>query len=409
MKITQHPWFAKDREATVGIWCPDPGRDFPFGKALGEIGQNGERSSKTPPQASRQKAADTVLIVISDKGAALIKVTRDHAGAMRSASGWGIALALMAILAGPARADGTIPPNQSPHDLVNALHAAFGLHHARAVHSKGVMLEGSFTPEPAAQTLTKAPIFAGGSLPVVARFSLFAGIPDLPDTNGAAPPCGLAIKIKAADGLDYDLASDQHNGFIVATSDEFAAFLRDVAASGPDAAHPTAVEQFLASHPIAKAFIASLTTPASYAEATYFGINSFKWTNAKGQSVYVRYRYVPRAGEHYLTPDELKAQGPNYLQEEILARIAKGPVTFDWYAQIAEPGDKIEDPSIVWPESRKLVKLGSFTFAKRPDDPVMADKGFLVLPGEFHPGIEPADPMLLLRSQAYPISFGERQ
>ncbi|MGH6883078.1 MAG: catalase, partial [Hypericibacter sp.] len=232
---------------------------------------------------------------------------------------------------------------------------------------------------------------------------------DIPDTSGAAPPCGLAIKIRAKDGMDYDLASDQHNGFIVATSDEFAAFLRAVGASGPDVAHPNPVEQFLGSHPIAMAFVKSLTTPASYAQATYFGINSFKWTNAKGKSVFVRYRYVPRAGEHYLTPDELKAEGPNYLQEEIVTRLAQGPIVFDWYAQIAETGDKIEDPSIAWPESRKLVKLGTFTLTKQPDDLVAADKAFLVLPGQPHPGIDPADPMLLLRSAAYPISFGERQ
>ena len=51
----------------------------------------------------------------------------------------------------------------SAKDLVNALHAAFGEHHARAVHTKGVMFEGNFTPDPEAKTLTKEPIFAGDS------------------------------------------------------------------------------------------------------------------------------------------------------------------------------------------------------------------------------------------------------
>jgi catalase len=302
-----------------------------------------------------------------------------------------------------------VPPNQSPLDLVNALHSAFGEHHARAVHSKGVIMEGSFTPAEDARTITKAPIFTGGTLPIVARFSDFAGIPDIPDTDGAAVPTGLAIKIRATDGAEYDLASDQHNGFIVATSDEFAAFLRDVGASGPGVPHPTPVEQFLSAHPISKAFVASLTAPASYATATFFGINSFKWTNAKGKSAYVRYRYVPRAGEHYLKPDELKSQGPNYLQDEIVQRVAKEPIVFDWYAQIAEKGDKIEDPSIAWPDSRKLVKLGTFRITKLPGDPKSADKRTVFLVGQPHPGIEPADPMLLVRNTAYPISMGQRQ
>jgi catalase len=321
------------------------------------------------------------------------------------------AVLFTSLLASGAWADDpqTVKPNQTPEDLIDALHAAFGDHHDRAVHTKGVMFEGSFTPDPAAQTLTKAPIFTGGTLPVAARFSLFAGIPDIPDSSSGAAPTGLAIKIKAADGSFYDLASDQHNGFIVATSDEFATVLRDLGASGPGVAHPTPIEQFLDTHPIAKAFIQSLTNPASYAEATYFGINAFKFTNAAGKTAFVRYRYVPQAGEHYLSKEEFQAQGANYLQDEIMARIATGPVKFDWFAQIAEAGDKIEDPSIAWPETRKLVKLGTFTFDRRPADIAAADKAFTVLPGDSHPGIDPADPMLTFRSKTYPLSFKARQ
>ncbi|WP_026359526.1 catalase family peroxidase [Sphingomonas sp. PR090111-T3T-6A] len=317
-----------------------------------------------------------------------------------------ISLALNAQSSGASE---PVVAGQTPPDLVNALHTAFGEHHARAVHTKGVMFEGVFTPDPAARAITSAPIFSGGALPVMARFSLFAGIPDIPDTAGPAQPTGLALKIKAADGTDYDLASDQHNGFIVATSDEFAAFLRAVGASGANVPHPTPVEQFLSTRPISQHFLATLTSPASYATAAYFGINSFKWTNAQGKSVFVRYQYVPRAGEHYLKPEELKTKTPNYLQDEIVDRIARGPVIFDWYAQIAEPGDKIEDPSIAWPDTRRRVKLGTFTMTRRPADIASADKQTFYLVGQPHPGIEAADPMLILRNTAYPISFGQRQ
>ena|SRR6516162_971390 len=64
--------------------------------------------------------------------------------------------------------------------------------------------------------------------------------------------------------------------------------------------------------------------PGSFAQATYWGINSLTFTNAKGQSVFVRYRFIPRAGEKYLTPDERKAKSASYLQDEIVQRIAKG-------------------------------------------------------------------------------------
>lgn len=293
--------------------------------------------------------------------------------------------------------------------MVAALHTAFGEHHARAVHTKGVMFEGAFTPDHGAAALTREPIFAGGRRPIVARFSLFAGLPDLPDNDANASPLGFGIKIKAADGDDFDIEVNQHKDFITATSDEFAVFLRALPASGPEAAHPNPVESFLAAHPHAAQFLASRTYPASFAQATYFGVNSVKFTNAAGRSVFVRYRLVPRAGERYLAPDALKAAGGSYLHDEIGRRIAQGPVVFDWYAQIAEGGDKIDDPSIAWPDSRRLVKLGTFTLTRAPADPDTAQRSLLFLPGQPHPGVEPADPMLVLRNGAYPISFRERQ
>jgi len=306
-------------------------------------------------------------------------------------------------------APSTIPANQTPLDLVNALHAAFGEHHDRAVHTKGVMLEGTFMPAREARTLTKAPIFLGGALPVVARFSLFAGVPDLPDNDDAASPAGFAIKIKDTDGSAFDVEANQHNGFIVATADEFAVFLRALGASGPGVPSPTPVETFLSTHPGAQAFLATRSYPASYATAAYFGVNSLKFTNAAGKSSYVRYKFVPRAGQRYLTPDQRKAEGSNYLQDEIVERVGKAPIVFDWYAQLARPGDKIEDPSIAWPDTRRLVKLGTITLTRRPADEPTAQKALLFLPGQPHPGVEPADPMLILRNSAYPISLGQRQ
>ncbi len=301
------------------------------------------------------------------------------------------------------------PPRETPLSMVEALHTAFGDHHARAVHTKGVIVEGTFTPDRDATTTVAEPIFAGGPLPVVARFSLFAGVPDLPDNDDGASPAGFAVKIKAPDGEDFDIEANQHHNFIVATFDEFAVFLRAVGATKPGTPHPTPVEQFLGTHPAAKAFLESRTYPISYAQATYWGINSVKFTNAKGRSVFVRYRFVPKAGERYLTPDERRTQSASYLQDDIVARVGKAPVVFDWYAQIAEKGDKIEDPSIAWPDTRQMVKLGTFSLSRLPDDPDSAQKTLLFLPGQPHPGVEPADPMLVMRNTAYPISLGHRQ
>lgn len=325
-----------------------------------------------------------------------------HSFRTRSVAGACVALVLTA--AGQAE-----PPKETPLSMVNALHTAFGEHHARAIHTKGTVFEGTFTPAPEARSIVKAPIFTGGPLPIVARFSLFAGVPDLPDNDDGASPAGLGIKIKSPDGDDFDIEANQHRDFIVATFDEFAVFLRALGSTRPDTPHPNPVERFLATHPHAKEFLGSRTYPASFAEAKYFGINSEKFTNAAGRSVFVRYQFVPHAGEHYLSTDQRKAQGARYLQDEIVQRTATQPVTFDWYAQIAENGDKIEDPSTAWPDTRRLVKLGSFTITRQPSDPAAVDKALLFLPGQSHLGVEAADPMLVMRNTAYPISLGQRQ
>jgi catalase len=303
----------------------------------------------------------------------------------------------------------TVVPGQTPKDLVDALHVAFGEHHARAVHAKGILLTGSFSPDPAARSLSRASVFVGGALPVTARFSDFTGIPDIPDVIPEANPRGFAFKIKANDGDMFDVVTHSFNGFPVATSDEFAAFLRSIGASGADAAHPTAIEQFLETHPIAKAFVTSQKPPpTSFATAAYFGVNSFRFTNASGTALHVRYRFVPLAGEQYLGVDALKARGANYLRDELPGRLKTGAIKFDWYAQVAATGDKIEDPSVAWPESRKLVRLGTLSLTAIAEDPAL-DKQTLFLPGQAHAGIESADPMLMLRNAAYPISFGARQ
>ncbi len=299
---------------------------------------------------------------------------------------------------------------ETPDSMVGALHSAFGEHHARAVHAKGIIFEGTFQASPEARTLSKAPIFSGVTMPVVVRFSDFTGIPDIPDNIGDANPRGFAVKIKMKGGAATDIVTHSFNGFPVATSDEFAVFLRAIGGSGPDVPHPNPIEQFLETHPIAKSFVTSQKPPpVSYATTAYFGVNAFKFTDAQGKSVFVRYRFVPRAGEHYLTPDAVAGAGANYLQPEITARVAKAPVSFDWYAQISETGDVIDNPSIAWPESRRLVRLGTITIASKSADIAAADVQTVFEPGNVPSGIEIADPMLAMRHAAYPISFKARQ
>ena len=83
-----------------------------------------------------------------------------------------------------------------------------------------------------------------------------------------------------------------------------------------------------------------------------------RFINKDGVSRYGRYRILPEAGNDHLEAAAAAAKGPNYLFDEIEHRIANEPVKFRVVAQLAEDGDTVNDVTIRWPESRKLVELG---------------------------------------------------
>lgn len=309
----------------------------------------------------------------------------------------------------PAQATREAPPPSS-RQMVDALYSAFGDNHSRAVHAKGTMVTGTFEPNPAAVDFSRAVIFSQGPLPVLVRFSNFTGIPAIPDTVGDANPRGLAIKFRLPDGSDADVVAHSFNGFPTATSGEFRELLLAIGTSGAGASKPTALDAFLATHPIARTFLTTQKPfPESYGTLSYFGVNAFRFTDAAGHARFVRYRFVPVDGERFLPSGAVGAKGPDYLQTELPEHLARAPIAFTWFAQIAEPGDEIGDPSIAWPENRRLVKLGTIRIDRPVADPVATERGTIFAPLNVPPGIEAADPMLGIRQGAYPISFQHRQ
>jgi catalase len=302
------------------------------------------------------------------------------------------------------------PQTSTPAQLVDALNGVFGKQtDNRAVHAKGVVLEGKFTPSKEAASLSKAPHLQDTAVPVTVRFSDFAGVPAIPDTDPNASPRGMAVKFHLPDGSDTNLVAHSYNGFPTATADEFRQLLLALAASGADASKPTPLEKFFETHPIAKAFLtAEKPAPVSFGTLPYFAVNSFKFTNAKGDETFVRYQIVPEAGAQYLTKEQLAAAGPYYLMDEIRKRVGDGPVRFKLQVQIAEAADKIDDPSIAWPDSRKTVELGEIEIDKVNPDSDAAQRTLLFIENAVPAGIEPADPMIDARSAAYAVSFARR-
>ncbi len=298
------------------------------------------------------------------------------------------------------------------NDLVQAFDQIFGLHPGfRPAHAKGLMLTGTFTPAPEARSLTNAPHITRPSTPVTVRFSNSTGLPEIPDSAPDANPRGFAVRFNLAEHVHTDIVSHSTDGFPTRDGCQFLEFLRAVAGSGPDVPSPKPVEKFLGSHPAALAFVqAPKPFPTSLATESYFGVTAFAFTNAAGQTKYGRYRVVPEAGNSYLTAEQVAALSPNYHYEELAQRVAKQPIRFRIDAQVAAPGDTVDDATIHWPESREQVELGTLQLDHVVPDTVAQQKHIIFDPIPRVDGIAAsADPLLELRAAVYLISGRRRR
>ncbi len=298
------------------------------------------------------------------------------------------------------------------NDLLDQFKNIFGSHPGfRPAHAKGLMFTGEFRPARGADSLTRAPHISRPSTPVTVRFSNSTGLPTIPDNAPEANPRGLAIRFNLAAHVHTDIVSHSTDGFPTRDGAEFLEFLKAAAASGPDVPSPKPVEQFLGSHPAALAFVQTPKPfPSSLARETYFGVTAFAFTNASNQKKFGRYRILPELGNDYLTETQVSKLTPNYHFEELVGRVAMGPIRFRVVVQVAEPGDVPDDATVHWPESRKLVEFGTIELTSVVPDTVAQQQHIIFDPIPRVDGIEPsADPLLELRAAAYLLSGRERR
>jgi catalase len=304
-----------------------------------------------------------------------------------------------------------LPDNSihTPAELVQSMRSAFGSNASRAIHAKGIIREGDFIPDPHAKELTKAPHFQGIDSKVTVRFSDFSGDPTIADNARMANPRGIAIRFHLPGGSSSDLVAISFNGFPVSNTDDLRELMLAIAASGPSAAAPTALDRFLDSHPSTKKFVADQKTPASFATISYFGVGCLKFTNAKGEAHYVRYQLLPEAGEELLAPEQQAKVSHNYLMDEIRTRVAAAPIAFELYAQVADRGDKLDDPSVAWPDTRRRVSLGKLQITKVTPNTIEEDRGLIFAPNNVPDGIQIADPLLVFYAKAFRLSAKQLQ
>ena len=309
--------------------------------------------------------------------------------------------------ASPAASEVTAP------QMIDAFEGTFGARAGqRRNHIKGTCAAGTFVGTAEGKALSRSPLFSGQSIPVVARFSLGGGNPQVPD---AAPaPRGMALEFRIPGGALHHITMIDAPVFAAKTPSSF----RDaIVAAKPDPKtgqpDPEKLKAYLATHPDAMALreLSRGHNPtANYYQTTYFSIHTFKFIDSKSAEHLVKWRFVPRDGVKELTADEIKTAPHDFLEKNLIERTGKAPAVWDMIVYLGEPGDPQDDPTLAWPETRKHFKAGALTITQATPQ----QKGMACEPINFDPlvmadGIAPTnDPVLLFRSPAYAVSFGKR-
>ncbi len=289
---------------------------------------------------------------------------------------------------------------------------AFGSHPGfRLTHAKGIVCEGMFEPTAEASEFSRAAHFSGKPVPVIVRFSNSTGIPQIPDGDPNSNPKGIAIRFKLPGEGITDILLNGQNGFPAGTPADFVGFLGSLITSPPDGPKPTPLEKFLATHPNTMRFLSTPNPqPASFATYSYFGNNSFIFVNARGQRHATRAQIIPLAGEQHLDPASAAARSPDFLFDELRDRISRAPVEFRLQVQVAGPADPTSDATLVWPDDRRKVVLGTIRLTSFDPKSAETEKGLTYDPTHLTDGIELSDdPLPAFRAQVYSISIARRQ
>lgn len=315
----------------------------------------------------------------------------------------GLALPLGSALAGDEPA---------PEDVVGALEKITGVHAGlRRNHAKGTCAVGSFQATDAAKALSSSQLFSGQTIPVVARFSLAGPNPTVPDT--ARNPRAMALQFQLPGGELHQMAM-LHTPVFGAASVE--SFYQRQLADIPDAAtgkrDPEKLAAYKAKFPESKAqgdWLASHNPPPSFAEAAYYSLNAFKFVDGAQTGRWVKWRFEPHDGVHFLSDEELKTLPKDFLVQRITDRARKGPVQWDMVVSLGEDGDPIDNPAVAWPAERKDVTVGTLTLSRAGTDAVGQCEDINFDPNVLSSGVEPSpDAILAYRSAAYAVSYGKR-
>ena len=240
----------------------------------------------------------------------------------------------------------------------------------RVVHARGTTAYGYFEAygslgdEPISK-YTRAKLFQekGKRTDLAIRFSTVAGGRD--SSEMARDPRGFAVKMYTEDG-NWDLVGNNLGVFFIRDAIKFPDFIHS---QKPDpvtfeASVANRAFDFFSQTPEALHMMMLVFSPrgipASYRHMQGFGVNTYKWVNEAGETVLVKYHWLPKQGVRSLTADDaaqIQAQELGFHTRDLFEAIERGDYPeWELNVQIMSDDEHPEldfdplDDTKVWPE-----------------------------------------------------------
>jgi catalase len=291
----------------------------------------------------------------------------------------------------------------------------------RVVHAKGAGAHGYFQVYKSMARYTCAKFLQDPKkkTPVFVRFSTVVGARGSADT--ARDPRGFAVKFYTEDG-NYDLVGNNLPVFFIRDAIKFPDMVHAFKPA-PDTGIPTSSSansrfwDFISLTPESVHMITWLFsdrgTVKSYRKMEGFGVNTYKWVNAKGKAVYVKYHWKPKAGVETIDRHEatrLAGEDPDVATRDLHDTIASGKtVEYELNVQIMDIADELKqnfdplDATKTWPEDKfPLMPVGKMVLNRNPANFFAEVEQAAFCPASIVPGIEfSADKLLQGRIFSY--------
>jgi len=308
-----------------------------------------------------------------------------------------------------AYAGGWFSPHRLTQDrMLAALEGGASHPGFRRNHAKGLCVTGWFDSNGQAVSFSKASVFAAGRVPVVGRLALAGSMPFQPDAPSTVR--SLALRFLPPGGEEWRTGMINIPVFLVNSPEGFYDLL---VASKPDPAtgkpDGDKMKAFFGKHPEmlpALAIVKAAPVSSGFGDATYNGLNAFRFINAQGLSTPVRWSVVPMQAVVPQTAMQAATTDKNYLFDDAIAQLGKHALQWKLMVTVGQAGDPTADPTLPWPPDRQKIDAGTITLnqVSSEDGGPCTDVNYdpLVLPA----GIAPSDdPILSARSAAYARSF----